>query len=167
MNVKDEYADVDWEEYDEDYTLWIMFDQLQSLIRRARERELRRSGLLYMQSTILNTLVNANRSMTPAEISRQLFREPNSISYIIRRMEKVGLIKVKRSDVRKNQLKVILTEKGHQAQLLSITRDSIYTIFDVLTKQQKKQMRIIAQKLWYKGLEVGEFPEKRSMPKFH
>jgi len=49
-----------------------------------------------MQAAVLFVVRNMKTAATPAEISRRLFREPHTVSELIKRMEKQGLVRKKK-----------------------------------------------------------------------
>jgi len=78
---------------------------------------------------------------TPAEISRWLFREPHTVSGLLDRMEKDGLVtKVKDLD-RKNLVRVVITEKGEEAYRKSRDMKAVGNIMSSLLEEEKDNLR--------------------------
>jgi len=75
------------------YQLWVLLHQVCVAATRARGNELRKFGISRMQATVLFWLKTMNGSVTPAELSRLLFREPHTVFSLLNRMEKQGLVK--------------------------------------------------------------------------
>ena len=68
-------------------------------------------------------------------------------------MEKQGLVE-KSSDLeRKNLVRVMLTEKGKQAHLDAMKRESVEWIMSCLSKHELQQLGLLLEKLWVKSLE--------------
>jgi len=98
------------------YELWTAFNQAYEALVRARENELRTIGLhSKVQAHVLFVLKAAGVPATPAEISRQLGREPHTVSGLLKRMEKQGLVEKARDPKRKNMRRVAITEIGEEA----------------------------------------------------
>jgi DNA-binding MarR family transcriptional regulator len=101
---------------------------------------------------------------TPAEISRWLFREPHSVSALLNRMEKQELIRKVKDLERKNQVRVALTEKGHEAHYLSMKQVSILKIISALVEQEQVKLRSYLQILLEEALkELGIEPRTRAL----
>ncbi len=124
---------------DKDYELWVLLAQAREAMYKARQRELRRFNLSPRQSAVLFIIRAIGDKVTPAEISRWLLRESHSVSEIIGRMEKQGLLKKVRDLDRKNLVRIELTEKGSEAYNQAIKRDSIHTIMSVLSDEERRQ----------------------------
>jgi DNA-binding MarR family transcriptional regulator len=126
---------------DEDFKLLVALHHTTNAIVRAREKELYQYGLTYMQAAVLFTIQTVGDRATPAEIARWLFREAHSVSGLINRMEKAGLVtKVKDLD-RKNWVRVAMTEKGEQAYSDAIKRESLHKIMSTLSNEDRKALR--------------------------
>ena len=79
----------------------------------------------------------------PAEIARWMLREPQTITSIINRMVKKGLIRKTRDARRKNVIRLSLTEKGEKAYELSIKRESFHRIMSTLTEGKRQMLHEI------------------------
>lgn len=133
---------------DEDFYLWRLLDRTRDMILKVRERELRRQyGLSAMQSAVLFVVHGTRDKATPAEISRWLARETHSVSEILSRMEKRGLVRKVKDLDRKNQVRVALTEEGHKAYSQSIKAESISEIMSSLSDEESQQLGLLLQKL--------------------
>lgn len=138
---------------DQDFDLLVALLHTTNAIVRARERELHRYSITYMQAAVLFTIKAIGDQATPAEIARWLFREPHSVSGLLARMEKAGLI-VKTKDLkRKNMVRVSLTKSGEQAYSHSIKRESIHQIMASLSKEERELLRSGLKVLRKKALQ--------------
>lgn len=124
---------------DKGYELWVLLAQTREAMYKARQKELRRYNLSPRQSAVLFIIQAIGDKVTPAEISRWLLRESHSVSEIISRMEKQGLLKKVRDLDRKNLVRIELTEKGSEAYNQAIKRDSIHTIMSALSDEKRRQ----------------------------
>jgi DNA-binding MarR family transcriptional regulator len=87
------------------------------------------------------------RDATPAKIARWMFREPHSISEILERMGKKGLLKKVKDLGRKNQVRIEITEKGYDVYRRSFIPRSIPDIFSGLPKHERAQFIASLKKL--------------------
>jgi len=132
---------------DQDYELWVLLAQVREVMFKARQKELQRYNLSPRQSAVLFIIHAIGDKVTPAEISRWLLRESQSVSEILSRMEKQGLLrKVKNLD-RKNLVGVELTEKGIEAYNQSLRRESIHRIVSYLSDEERRQLYAILNTL--------------------
>lgn len=76
----------------ENYEIWALLEQVDAGMARARENETRPYGISMMQVRVLSLLQAVNEPITPTAIARLLFREPHTVSQLLGRMEKQGLI---------------------------------------------------------------------------
>lgn len=146
----------------EDYELWVLLDQTCAAMMRAKENELRPAGISGMQAAVLFIVKTVNGPATPAEISRWLFREPHSVSGLLNRMEKDGLVRKVKDLDRKNLIRVALTEKGEEAYQRSREMKVISEILSCLTRKKKENLRVYLEALRNKA--VGEIGVRRQLP---
>ena len=126
---------------DEDQDLWLLFTHTRYAIFRARELELQRYGITPEQVSLLFVVQALGKKATPAVLSRQLLRQPHTVSALVERMEKTGLVKKLKDLDRKNQVRVVITEKGRKAYEQSTKRGPIHRIMGELNQVEKKKFR--------------------------
>ena len=126
---------------DQDYSLLKLVNQTGELIVKIRERELKQYGISPRQAATLFAMQSIGSEATPAKISRWLLREPHTVSGILSRMEKQGLIKKAKNLDRKNMVRVMLTRKGRRAYHQSSKRDSIHWLASSLSEEERQQLR--------------------------
>jgi len=145
---------------DDDYKLWVLFLRVRDMAFKARQRELARHNISPRQSAILFAIKDAGRNATPGEIARRSFREPHSVSEILSRMEKDGLVMKNKVQGGGNRVIVTLTKKGQNAFRLSAKRDSIHRMISALSKEERRQLKGCLMKLWDSALkELESKPE--------
>jgi DNA-binding MarR family transcriptional regulator len=132
---------------DLDYDLWLLLTRTQYRIERVRAKELRHFGISPEQSGILFFVHSTKNNAMPIEISRWQLREPQTITSILDRMEKKGLIKKSRDRQRKNVIRVALTEKGKQAYENATKADTFHQIMSVLSPEKRQTLREILLEL--------------------
>jgi DNA-binding MarR family transcriptional regulator len=140
---------------DEDYNLWVMLRQTRDAMAKARERELGKHGISSIQGSVLHNIQSIGPDTTPAEIARHLVREPHSVSGLLSRMEKQGLIKRVKDLPRRNMIRVVMTKKGEEAYKFITQRTTMHDVMSVLTKQEKKVMWDILLKLRGNSLKLA------------
>jgi DNA-binding MarR family transcriptional regulator len=135
-----------------EFYTWRLLDQAQFAIARLRDRELARSGITPEQTAILTMLyVRAGKSSI-TELANIWMRQRNSITTLVHRMAKQGLVKkIKRAGHR--DLEIRMTEKG-ETLLLGIRRDSIVEAFSPLSPREMEVLNLLLQKLLLKSREL-------------
>ena len=153
------------EYYDQHYNWWLLLAQTRDAIFKARQKELNQYNISAIQADVLFTIQAFGDKVNPAEISRWLFREPHSVSELLNRMEKKGLIKKAKDPHRKNVVRVVLTEKGREAYYQSSKRDSIDKIMSSLSGEECQQLMSCLQTLQNRALkELGADYKRPSQP---
>ncbi|MGD0855254.1 MAG: MarR family winged helix-turn-helix transcriptional regulator [Dehalococcoidia bacterium] len=126
---------------DKDYTLLTSLLQVADIFVKVRERELLTQNLSATSAAILFLVDAMGKDVTPAKISRMLLREPHSVSGILMRMEKQGLIKRAKNMERKNLIRVTLTAKGENALKQAMKKEGVKHVLSKLTEEQRRQLK--------------------------
>jgi DNA-binding MarR family transcriptional regulator len=124
----------------ESYRLFLLLRYTADAIHRAREYELKKYKLTPEQAAALVCILSLDNNATQAELSRWLFRLPNSVTILINRMEKLGLVKKKPDSKRKNIVRLSLTRKGYEAYQHSIEFHAFHPIIDALPASKRKEL---------------------------
>jgi DNA-binding MarR family transcriptional regulator len=144
-------AKVDTDKY---YELWVLLRQTCDAMVIARDNELRRtSGISSIQAAVLFIVKAVTVPATPAEISRWLFRKPHTVSGLLNRMERRGLVRKVKDLERKNMIRIVLTEKGEQACQRSREKKVIPSILSCLSPKERDNLWKYADRLRSKTLE--------------
>jgi DNA-binding MarR family transcriptional regulator len=126
-------------ESDIDFPLWRLFDITRYMIFRFREQELADYGITPEQAFVLD-IVHANGgSTTINRVVAMSQRKHNSISALVNRMSRQGLIRKSRTRRDKRAFRILSTPKGEQL-LEKIPLDSIYKAFACLDVKEKAQL---------------------------
>ena len=150
---------------DKDYTLSTLLLQVADIIVKVRERELLPLKLSATSAAILFLVDAMGKDVTPAKISRMMLREPHSISGILIRMEKAGLIKRTKNMERKNLIRITLTSKGEQALKQSMKKEGVKHILSGLSDEQRKQLKTTLTIIKEAGLkELDLIPQSLPWP---
>jgi DNA-binding MarR family transcriptional regulator len=137
---------------DEYYKLWLLLSQTRSAIFKARHKKVGKY-VHFNQGAALMTIWTGNGRVTPAVLARHLFLEPHSVSELIIRMEKKGLVKKNRDKQKENVVRLSLTEKGRRFCRETVQEDFIRGIMSSLTARQRRQLRSYLTVLLRKAMD--------------
>lgn len=135
------------------YSLWLLLAQTRHAIMKARQRELAIYGISNQEGYVLFAINYIGDQATPAELSRWLLREPHSVSELLDRMEKKGLIRKVKDMEQKNRIRVVMSEKGREIFNKSTTRKSINKVISILTPEEQEQLSSLLHKMRKKALK--------------
>ena len=127
--------------------LWALLDQATTAMSRVADNELSEAGITMIQGAVLYFVKNAKEPVIPAHISRWLFREPHTVSQLLMRMEKQGLVKRTRDLDRKNQVRITLTEKGETAYKQQAEMRVISKVLSTLSPEECNKLGASLKKI--------------------
>lgn len=137
---------------DEYYRLWLLLSQTRSAIFKVRHKKVGQY-LHPNQAAALVSVWALDGQVTPAMLSRRLFLEPHTVSELIMRMEKKGLVCKTRDSERGNVVRISITDKGRQVCTQAMGQDLIHEMISVLSKKQQEQLRTCLTALHTRALE--------------
>jgi MarR family transcriptional regulator, organic hydroperoxide resistance regulator len=143
---------------DEYFTLWVMIAQTKDVILKARQRDYARFGISNERRAVLWSIQNGGGHATPVNIARQLFRELHSVTEMLVRMEKEGLVTRYKGSGR-SRIEVKLTPKGQDIFNQSLHNETDKRIFSTLTKKQREQLMSCLWKVRKQALIELGIPE--------
>jgi DNA-binding MarR family transcriptional regulator len=148
---------------DEDEDLWLLLTHARYALFRAREKELQRYGISPEQASLLFGVQAMGNKATPAALSRLLLRQPHTVSALINRMAKRGLIRKIKDFDHKNWVRIEITEKGQKAYEQSTKRGPIHRVIGSLNAEEKRAFRKNLKKIFNKarqeiGMDQDPFP---------
>lgn len=129
---------------DEFFVLWLLIAQTRDAVSKARHRDLERFNINKERRAILWSVQNDGGKSTPVKIARQLFKELHSVSEMLKRMEKQGLITISKRSGKSSAI-VKLTKKGEEIFNQSRHNEVDKRIFSVLPKKRRERL---ASDLW-------------------
>ena len=116
--------------------LWAALFQTSHVMEVARENEIRQLGISMMQSAVLWVAKVVEPPVTPGKLSKWLLRKPNSITGLLDRMERQGLI-TRVKDKKANHTIVALTELGEDIRKKSASNMKvIHNITSALSDEE-------------------------------
>lgn len=130
-----------------EYDLVGLLNQTTETIFRVRQAELQQYNISTSQGAVLFITKSLGEKATISEISRWLLRKPHTISEMIYRMEKKGLVKKSKSPEQKKVINIVLTPKGLEVYEKSKKRQSFQNILSCLTTAERQQMLTYLQRL--------------------
>ena len=116
---------------------------------------LRQYGISFSESGPLLLIEAFGNKITAAEIARQTWRKPHTISTLLQRMEKKGLIKRTKGSDKRRTRRISLTKKGLEAYRHSIVRESMHKLMSSLTKEERQQLESCLKKLRDQALKLS------------
>jgi len=125
--------------------LFVIFDQTRDTLIRAVGLELTQSKTNFAQTRILYVLTQERNGMTQGDLAKWLLRNLNTVSTLISKMEKEGLVK-KSKNKEDGKVYVTLTQKGSDEWNKASER-AIFLTFSVLSQKERKQLKVLLRKL--------------------
>ncbi len=141
-------------EVNENEMLWGRLFLAAKVVERAREIELSRVNVSLIQAMVLYALKLSPEPLTPSRLARMLCREPHSMSALIDRMEKQGLVEKKHDLSRKNLVRVVVTPKGEEAFQRQRSVNTVANLTSTLTKEERQALGTCVDKLRVKATEL-------------
>jgi len=135
------------------YRLWVLFQHVSDTLLKAREKELSEYGISAIQARVLFVIKAIGNKATPTEISRWLLREPNTVSSLLTRMEKEGLVSKTKNTGKKKQVYVTLTEKGERAYDCSVKNQAYSDVLSCLSEEERQKLELSLRKIQEKALQ--------------
>jgi DNA-binding MarR family transcriptional regulator len=150
-----------------DFALWRIMDHTRFMIARSREMELASCSLTPEQSHVLDILHESGGSTTINRLVEVTQRQHHSISTLIDRMTRQGLVTRRKSPSDKRKYDVAITEKGEEL-VNEMPRGSVDSIFESLSADEKVRLRSYLMRLMKGAYAVlgkemaGPFHDERS-----
>lgn len=132
---------------DGDYNLYSLIYLAHTALFRARYNEVREFGLTSMELALLTVVEGLGGAATPAEISRWMMRRRPTISGLLNRMERNGLVVRTGYAGNKKLKKVTMTPKGKEALGRSKEKDILHTIIGSMSDEDYHQLWSLLEKL--------------------
>jgi DNA-binding MarR family transcriptional regulator len=140
---------------DEYFGLFVLLAQTKEAILRARQVEYNPYGISNERRALLWVIQSYGGQATPSEVSRRFFRELQSITEMLKRMEKDGLVTRHQGSGRAKTV-VRLSEKGAETLRQSLHNETDRRLFSVLTPEERDQLAASLSKLRQQAMaELG------------
>jgi DNA-binding MarR family transcriptional regulator len=123
-----------------------LLDSTRDLIFKSVEMELAQYQMSAPQVKVLDTLARSDGELTLRQLSESTVKELNSVSALVTRMVKKGLVKkIKKPD--DGKIYIVITEAGKDVFENTVTEKSIHLIFETLSDSDVIQLRTLLSKL--------------------
>jgi len=132
---------------DELFNIWVLLRRSIHAMLKARNNELRQYGVSSVEAATMNIIYTMGNRATSIKISRLLLRESHSVTTLIQRMEKKGLIKRDSDSHKGRQIFLELTDKGNELYQKSWRLMVIRTILESLSDEDCRQLGCFAKTL--------------------
>lgn len=152
--------DMDRIEYLHD--LWALFALTSEALHSAFKEEAREYGITPIKGAVIFWIDALGDKATAPEIGRSIFRRRHSMSELLIRMERAGLVRRFHDLPKKNTVRYELTEKGRELHRRNKQRNVITRIFASLSQEQNQQLQPILHKLFSEAIK--ELKIKYNMP---
>ncbi|MFA5055842.1 MAG: MarR family transcriptional regulator [Dehalococcoidia bacterium] len=129
------------------YNMYVHIHMTQKALLNARYSEVKAFGITIMELALLTIVKGHGGEATPAQIARLIMRRRSTVSGLLNRMERNGLIR--RSEYKNNKRlrKVTLTDKGKKVLEQTWEVDNIHDIVGSLSDEEFKQLWTLLEKL--------------------
>jgi DNA-binding MarR family transcriptional regulator len=143
---------------------WVLFYRSSHLISRGREHSFAEVGLTQQHYNVLSTLDRLGGQSSVSELSRRLFRNANSVSTLVERMEKGGLVKKVVDAEDRRAVVVTMTDNGREMLIKGAVPgwEVVERIFSCLDHAETNTMVALLEKIYQKSLEVESDCLKRA-----
>ena len=147
--------------FDEYYNLWLLLSQTRSAIFKVRHKKVGQY-LPPNQAAALVSIWALEGRITPTALSRRLFLEPHTVSELINRMQKKGLVTKEKDREKGNVVRISITKKGREVCKQAMGQDLIHHFLSLLSGEQREQLRESLMILYTEALKElgieGEVP---------
>jgi len=130
-----------------DYNLYLLIYLTHAALFKARYDQIKDFGITSMELALLTVVKGLGESATPTEISRWMMRKRPTISGLLNRMEKNGLITRTGYKSNRRSTRVSMTRKGRQALSRASEQDVLHTIIGEISEDEYKQLWFLLEKL--------------------
>jgi len=135
--------------------LWYMAHRTCDWLRRCEDQVFGEYGLTKEQYAVLSTVKYLDEPVRVTDIARWLERSTNSVSMIVDRMVKVGLLRRERARGDRREVRVIITSKGEAALKPAILagREFIGKILSPLSHEDRHTLLSLLETLKYEAFK--------------
>jgi len=125
---------------DHKHMLGTLVQQVRDLLVKAKNNDLKQFDITVRQLAVLDIISILGNKATPTEISMRLLRQPHSISSLLARMEKRGLVTRAVNPEMKKSVNISLTKKGRQVLNNAMETETVREIMSCLTEKELQQL---------------------------
>jgi DNA-binding MarR family transcriptional regulator len=130
---------------DIEHYAWWLIGRARHIMLKARQKELDPYEISPQQAHIIDALYYFGDKATLNQLAKDLDRGAASVSALLSRLEKDGIVKKSRENRKSVLKKFDLTEKGINIQKITSQRVSVQKIMSVLSEEQLQQLILMLQ----------------------
>jgi len=132
-----------------EHKLWVLCHQTLNLVTKCEDKAFASGGLTSQQMGVMMAIKNIKPPVSQTEVARWLDRSTNSVSMIIDRMERDGLVRRRRDLTDRRSLRLVITKKGKEAfeQALDPGWELINHVLSNLTKEEMQTLNELMEKI--------------------
>ena len=123
-----------------DYILETLYIRVTHILDDAVQKQMHRMGIAPKIAAILHQIHRLDNP-TPLELAHFFHREPQTITAIIYRMERKGLVEKKVNPRKRNTYRIHLTEKGLSEYQKTRNIDILTNVLKSLSEEKRKQLQ--------------------------
>ncbi|MFO8102385.1 MAG: MarR family transcriptional regulator [Dehalococcoidia bacterium] len=139
-----------------EYNMFMLIGLTLNAIFNARHNQVKNLGLTPAEFHLLLLVSELGGTATPGKIAQWMMRKPPTISGLLNRMEKSGLVVRRGYRNNKKLRKVIITPKGQEALAhLSNEKDILNIIVNSLSKAEYERLWAMLEKLRETALSLA------------
>jgi DNA-binding MarR family transcriptional regulator len=150
-----------------EHKLWVLCHQTYNMVLRCEEKAFKKGGVTPQYVSVMMAIKHIKPPVTPTEVGRWLDRRTNSISMIIDRMKRDGLVERRRDLKDRRSQQLVMTEKGEKAlqRALGPGWELVTYVLSGLTSEEQQVLSALLEKMRekaYQYLEPGATMEEIS-----
>jgi DNA-binding MarR family transcriptional regulator len=138
---------------DKKLDIWVLLENVNYTVRRGREKELGQFGFTLIQASVLRLLRQNPAGLGLNDIASFINREQNSVSSLISRMQKKGLVE-KIRNTKKSGITIRITRKGRQQYSETLDKTFLTAIVYALSEEEQEQFQFYLQKIKVKASDL-------------
>jgi len=151
------------QEIEKCFNSWKVLDHTRFMIARLREIELAEFGLTLEQAHVLDILLRRGGVTTINDIVDLTMRQHHSISTLVNRMAKRGLVIKQKNLHDSRKYNILITPKGQQL-FEKTPKDMVYQVFSVLSSGEKNDLVKSLKQLLAKAYSLNPRPHAPNFP---
>ena len=129
------------------YNMYVHIHMTQKALLNARYSEVKSFGITIMELALLTIVKGLDGEATPAQIARLIMRRRSTVSGLLNRMERNGLIRRSEYKSNKRLRKVTLTVKGEKVLEQTWEMDNIDNIIGSISDDEFRRLWTLLEKL--------------------
>ena len=135
--------------------LWFLSHRTHELLRRCEDQVFGEYNLTTEQYAVLSTIKYLDEPVRITDIARWLERSTNSVSMIVDRMVKAGLLRRVRDRIDRREVRAIVTSKGEAALKPAILagREFIGKILSPLSQEDRHTLLSLLETMKYEAFK--------------